>query len=306
MTDLEISPAPEGHEDSAPVVYPDLKALREAKGLSLRDIYERTRISVFNLEAIEKRQFHLLPAPVYARPFIRSYASAIGVEDKIILNAYERHLQSLSDQIRQAQEAGGTLQKTEGRYKRAIWLLSAATAAIIIIFMLARYSQPGPDIIPGQPAPPVQQAPVAKPVETPPPIAQPQAPPEASPGQGKTVQMDPVPTVVQSRETLQARAPVTPADNIPGKSVQPEIPKPATEKNYHLFMEARETVWIRIRDDRNRSEQIILEAGETIERFAAESFTIDIGNAGGIDMMFQGKPVESLGKRGQVVHLRFP
>jgi cytoskeleton protein RodZ len=306
MTDLEISPAPEGHEDSAHVAYPDLKALREARGLSLRDIYERTRISVFNLEAIEKGQFHLLPAPVYARPFIRSYALIIGAESEILLDVYDKHIQSLNDHIRHQQEAGGARRNSEGRYKRAIWLLSAATAAIIIIFMLARYSQPGPEIVPGQPAPPVQQVPDAKPAETSPPIVQPQAPPEASPGQEKTIQTDPISTVAQSRETLRARAPVTPVDNIPGKSVQPEIPRPATEKNYHLFMEARETVWLRIREDRNRSEQIILKPGETLERFAAESFTIDIGNAGGIDMMFQRKPVGSIGKRGQVVHLRFP
>jgi cytoskeleton protein RodZ len=306
MTDLEISLAPEGHEDSASVVYPDLKALREAKGLSLRDIYERTRISVFNLEAIEKGQFHLLPAPVYARPFIRSYASAIGVEDKIILDAYERHLQSLNDRIRQEHETGGARRKTEGRYKRALRLLSIATAAIIVIFILTRYNQPGPEIVPGQPAPAVQLAPDAKPAETSTPIAQPQPPPEASPGQEKTVQTDNIRAVSQSRETLQARVPVTPADTIPGKSVQPEIPKPATEKNYHLFMEARETVWLRIGEDRNRPEQMILKAGETLERFAAESFTIDIGNAGGIDMMFQGKPIGNIGKRGQVVHLRFP
>ncbi|MDO9559782.1 MAG: DUF4115 domain-containing protein [Syntrophales bacterium] len=304
MTDRRISPAPENQEDSAPILYPDLKALREAKGLSLRDVFERTRISAVNLEAIEKGQFHLLPTPVYARPFIRSYALVIGAESEILLDAYERHLQSLNDRIRQEQEAGGTRRKTNGRYKRAIWLLSAAaTAAIIVIFVLVRYNQPGPEIVPGQPAAPVQQAPDVKPAETGPPIAQPL--PEASPGQEKTVTAV-IPKVAQPREVIQARAPATPADNIPVKSVQPEIPKQATEKNYRLFMEAREPVWLRIREDRNQSEQMILKAGETLERFAAESFTVDIGNAGGIDIMFQGKPVGSIGKRGQVVHLRFP
>lgn len=306
MTDHKINPAPDDQEDRAPIVYPDLKALREAKGLSLREIFERTRISVVNLEAIEKGQFHLLPAPVFARHFIRSYALVIGAESDILLDAYERHLQSLNDHIQQEQEAGGARQKTEGRYKRAIWLLSAATAAIIVIMMLARYNQPGPETVPVQPAPSVQQVPDAKPAETSPPIAQPQPPPEASPRQQKTVQTDNRPTVTQSRETLQARAPVTPADSIPVKSIQPVTQTPATEKNYHLFMEARETVWLRIREDRNHPEQMMLKAGETLERFAAESFTIDIGNAGGIDIMFQGKPIGSLGKSGQVVHVRFP
>ncbi|MFH1080911.1 MAG: RodZ domain-containing protein [Pseudomonadota bacterium] len=306
MTDQKIGLASEDQKDNALVAYPDLKALREAKGLSLRDIFERTRISVVNLEAIETGQFHLLPAPVYARPFIRSYALVIGAESEILLEAYEKHLQSLNDRIRQEQEAGGTQRKTEGRYKRAILLLSAATAAIIVIFILVRYNQPGPEAIPVQPASPVQQAPDAKPAETSPPIAQPRPPPETSPGQEKTVQADNVPKVTQSLEPLQARAPVIPADGIPAKSVPPEIPKPATEQKYHVFMEARESVWLRIREDGNRSEQMILEAGETLERFAAESFTIDIGNAGGLDIMFQGKAVGNIGKRGQVVHLRFP
>jgi len=306
MTELKISPTPEDKKDNAPIVYPDLKALREAKGLTLRDIFERTRISVVNLEAIEKGQFHLLPAPVYARPFIRSYALIIGTESEMILAAHEKYLQSLKAPPEQEKEIRSAWQKT-GRYgKWVVWLLSAAIAVIAIVIFLSRVNPPGPEIGTGQSAPPVQQAPDAKPAETSPPIAPSQPPPGASPGQEKTVQTDNIQTVAQSRETLQARAPVTPADNIPVKSVQPEIPTPATEKKYHLFMEARETVWLRIREDRNQSEQMILKAGETLERFAAESFTIDIGNAGGIDIMFQGKPAGNLGKRGQVVHLRFP
>ncbi|MBA4397297.1 MAG: hypothetical protein C0394_07940 [Syntrophus sp. (in: bacteria)] len=306
MTDRKISTAREEQEGGASVAYPDLKALREAKGLTLRDLYERTRISVVNLEAIEKGQFQVLPAPVYARPFIRSYALVIGADSKILLDAYEKHLQSLTDNIRREQEAGGARRKIEGRYKRAIWLFSAATAAIIVIFILARYNQPGPEILPGQPAAPVQQAPDTKPAETSPPIAQPQPPPEASPVRGKKGQTDNIPAVAQSREARQARAPVTPADNIPVKSVPPDAPGPPSEKNYRIYMEAREPVWIRIREDGNRSEQMILQAGETLERFAAEAITIDIGNAGGIDITFQGKPVGSIGKRGQVVHMRFP
>jgi cytoskeleton protein RodZ len=89
-------------------------------------------------------------------------------------------------------------------------------------------------------------------------------------------------------------------------NVEPETPKPVSEKKYHLFMEAREPVWLRIRGDGNQSEQMLLQAGETLERFASDSFTIDIGNAGGIAITFQGKSIGSIGKRGHVVHLRLP
>jgi hypothetical protein len=33
---------------------------------------------------------------------------------------------------------------------------------------------------------------------------------------------------------------------------------------------------------------------------------IDVGNAGGIDIDFQGKSLGNLGKQGEVVHLKLP
>jgi len=33
---------------------------------------------------------------------------------------------------------------------------------------------------------------------------------------------------------------------------------------------------------------------------------VDIGNAGGIRISFDGKAIENLGKPGQVIHLRLP
>ena len=249
MTDTIIIPATEDQNDSAPVVHPDLKALREAKGLSLQDIYKSTRISVTNLKAIENGQYQLLPAPVFARTFIRSYAQAIGAESEILLAAYEKYLQSLNAPSGPEKETGSAWLKPGGHGKRILCLVSAAMAAIVVVMFLLYYNRPGPKIAP---TPPAQTAPDMKP------------------------------------------------------NVEPEIPKPSQGKNYHLLMEAREPVWIRIQGDRNRPEQMILQAGETLERFASDSFTIDIGNAGGIAITFQGKSIGSIGKRGHVVHLRLP
>lgn len=253
MTDTIIPPAQEDRNNNiSSVVYPDLKALREAKGLSLQDIYESTRISVTNLKAIENGQYQLLPAPVFARTFIRSYARVIGAESEILLAAYEKYLQSVNAPPGPEKEPERAWLKPGGHGKRIVWFVSATIAVITIVMLLSRYNQPGPEIAPTPPAPPVQTAPDMKP------------------------------------------------------NVEPEIPNPVSEKKYHLFVEAREPVWIRIRGDRNRPEQMILQAGETLERFASDSFTIDIGNAGGIAITFQGKSIGSIGKRGHVVHLRLP
>ena len=72
----------------------ELKATREALGLSLADLFQRTRISVAYLQAIENNDFHLLPVPVYTKNFIKTYASALGIDSKPILINYEDYLNS--------------------------------------------------------------------------------------------------------------------------------------------------------------------------------------------------------------------
>jgi cytoskeletal protein RodZ len=304
MAESKVSPATDVQHDGAAVGYPDLKALREAKGLSLRDIFERTRISVVYLDAIEKRQYHLLPEPVYARTFIKNFALAIDADFKIPLDAYEQYLQSVNEKLRLEQEAGGARRKSQKKDKWVAGVLSALLAAIIIIILLAYHNPTEQGVVPGQPATSVQTPPDVKPAEKAPPL--PSASPEAVSGQEKTVPSETLPPAAPQRESSQAAPPAAVVDKIPQERIRPDVQKPETVKSYRLFMEAREQVWLRIRQDRNRPEQVILEAGDTLERFAADAFTLDIGNAGGIDITFQDKPLGRIGKRGEVVHLRLP
>lgn len=60
-----------------------VRRLREARaqaGLSLSDAERDTRINRVYLEAIEDGRFADLPAPVYARGFVRSYAKYLGLD----------------------------------------------------------------------------------------------------------------------------------------------------------------------------------------------------------------------------------
>jgi len=92
----------------------------------------------------------------------------------------------------------------------------------------------------------------------------------------------------------------------------PEVPaappssENVTEKALHLIIEAKELTWARITEDRHSSSQVLLKPGDRIERRASHFFQLDIGNAGGVDLIFQGKPLGSPGKRGQVIHIRLP
>ena len=59
-----------------------MRERREERGYDLDRVERDTRIGRGYIEAIEREQFDLLPAPVYARGFVRSYARYLGLEEE--------------------------------------------------------------------------------------------------------------------------------------------------------------------------------------------------------------------------------
>ena len=57
-----------------------LTQARIARGLSLLDVERDTRISNRYLRALEEGRLDILPAPVYARAFMRTYAQYLGLD----------------------------------------------------------------------------------------------------------------------------------------------------------------------------------------------------------------------------------
>jgi len=62
-----------------------LQRARLARGVTLEEAERTTRISRRYLEALENENFGLLPAPVYARGFLRTYARYLGLEPSDLL-----------------------------------------------------------------------------------------------------------------------------------------------------------------------------------------------------------------------------
>jgi hypothetical protein len=67
-----------------------LTRAREARGLTLEDAERDTRISRRYLEALETEQFEVIPAPVYARGFLRSYSQYLGMDPQEVLGLFPR------------------------------------------------------------------------------------------------------------------------------------------------------------------------------------------------------------------------
>jgi cytoskeletal protein RodZ len=67
---------------------PDLTALREQGGISLRQIADTTKIGVYYLELIERGQFGKLPGGIYNTSYIRQYARAVGLPEEALIAWY--------------------------------------------------------------------------------------------------------------------------------------------------------------------------------------------------------------------------
>ena len=57
-----------------------LRQAREAKGLSLEDVANQTRIPIRHLQHIDREEWDALPAVTYCIGFVRSYAGVVGLD----------------------------------------------------------------------------------------------------------------------------------------------------------------------------------------------------------------------------------
>lgn len=65
-----------------------LRAAREAKQITLREIAATTKISVSALEAVEQNDVTRLPGGIFTRAFVRAYANEVGLDAEETMRDY--------------------------------------------------------------------------------------------------------------------------------------------------------------------------------------------------------------------------
>jgi hypothetical protein len=74
--------------DGAPWTGEVLRQVREARGISVQQIAERTRVTRHHIENIEGDQFPSLPAPVYLRGILLSLARELRLDGQRVARSY--------------------------------------------------------------------------------------------------------------------------------------------------------------------------------------------------------------------------
>ena len=149
-----VDPAPAG-------IGEQLREARRRKGRSLDDCERETRINRHYLEALEAERFDALPAPVYARGFLRSYGRSLGLDGDALVARMPRDLPRPAG----LEPMAGLRRSDPGAPPpvRARWLAigGAVVAAVLILALVVTQCTGGdaesvaPGVLPGQETPAV-------------------------------------------------------------------------------------------------------------------------------------------------------
>jgi cytoskeletal protein RodZ len=96
--------------------------------IALREVAETTNISIRYLEAMEDDRFDALPAPVFAKGFLREYARYVGLDPDEVVNHY---LAARQDATVEEAERVATAQRASSPPPWRAWLWAGAIAALL-------------------------------------------------------------------------------------------------------------------------------------------------------------------------------
>ena len=89
-----------------------LKEARTAKGYSLDDLQEMTKIQKRYLAGIEEGNYSMMPGPFYVRAFIKQYADAVGLNSDELLESYKQEVpSSTTEEVRQTMTSSPSRRK---------------------------------------------------------------------------------------------------------------------------------------------------------------------------------------------------
>ncbi|HEY5037647.1 MAG TPA: DUF4115 domain-containing protein, partial [bacterium] len=85
------------------------------------------------------------------------------------------------------------------------------------------------------------------------------------------------------------------------------VPIKVADKYQHLILKALDKSWVLVTmDDGQSSSEADMDQGEVKTYKALKNFKLKLGNAGGVDVQFNGQPLGILGVQGQVVEISLP
>src|ERR671927_1574344 len=80
-----------------PEIGSTLRETRMRQRIDITDLEVRTKIRAKYLRALENEEWNLLPGPTYVKSFLRTYADALGLDSRVLVEEYKLRHERLSD-----------------------------------------------------------------------------------------------------------------------------------------------------------------------------------------------------------------
>lgn len=304
-----------------------LREARQNRGLSLEQVEDATRIRRIFLEALEEEKFDQLPADVYARGFLRNYARFLGLDPDPLLKAYRPSYARNS--VRLPAVLDEPLRESTARSIGTALFWGLVVVVILGLGLWYGYQEfylgttwgprPAPSVVPVETLPAETSAPAgaavqSQPTEMPTPTSAPaatepdqttavvQAPATASPTRGSALTQTRTATVSSPSATGTA-ARGTPAAQTPTRAASAQATRtmPSPEDGIPVAIRVSDRSYVSVVVDGAKVMEAILEPGEDQAWAFKRTFSMRVGNAGGVQVTLNSVEMPPLGRPGQVL-----
>ncbi len=255
-----------------------LRAARQEQGRSVSDLAERLRTRSDYLRALEDEHFEVFGGAIYAKGFLRNYATELGLDPQPLLDEYRRQdgEPAVASGVVGSSAVGGP-SSGSGPPPWVAWVLVAVVVLAAFAFLSTLGSGRAPQ--------PAGQVPISP-------------PPAPVPSEQPAAEDAPEP------DTGAANADGDGDGGAASASDTEEEAEPVVE-GVEVLLALEESSWMRVTIDGSVVLEQTVEAGVTRDFEGEDEIRVRLGNAGGIRAQVNGEEVDSLGARGQVVEVVF-
>lgn len=282
-----------------------LRQQRLHRKVQLQEVSEELKISSRMLEAIEADEYDKLPGGVFAKSFVRQYAAVLGLDVEEVAAQFEQAVRSPElthlEELRRPYPVSGLPRmdarsySSSGRPRSILPSLIAVVVVMLICSGVYGWWQRNRQLAASrQQAAPASQARHAAPLAAATQTQQPRAPINQPPAAA---------AIADTGSAAPASATVPPPAPQPGiPQPQPLAPETAPPGTGAVLVEltAVEPVWVSVQRDGRNVFQGELKPNEVRTVAADTEVTLKLGNAGGVTILLNGKPIPPPGPKGQV------
>ena len=271
-----------------------LRDEREKKGLSYAQLSEITRLRPSFIEALEKEAWNDLPSPAFARGFICSYGRALGLDEE-----------GLNELYRKSGPVKLSLPKPLAEPTKNKRVSLVIVVLILLSFMSLYFLWKGHSTEQTVAFVPTRVKPKKSIPELPEKIVNIQTRQQEALSR-EQIQTEPPPLITQGLDLIEETDPLAENEEKPAGNLNSTAAVENPVPELTLKAAIREETWVKITVDNNEPKEFMFTPGRRYEWKAKKGFELMIGNAGGIDLEFNGEAVAKPSTSGRVVRLRLP